>query len=135
MISLFGDIGVAYATLVMTALVLIFAEVLPKTYALRRPIQVARFVAPLMRPIIFVLAPFVMGVNGIVGATLRIFGVSNKNSDPDTVSDAAQDELRGAIDLHSEDAGIIMHERQMLGTILDMDEVDLSEIMIHRKKC
>ncbi|MBO6825486.1 MAG: HlyC/CorC family transporter [Sneathiella sp.] len=133
MISLFGEIGVAYATLVMTALVLIFAEVLPKTYALRRPIRVARFVAPLMRPIIFVLAPFVMGVNAIVDVTLRLFGVSDKSSDPDTLSDAAQDELRGAIDLHSEDAGIIMHERHMLGTILDMDEVDLSEIMIHRK--
>ncbi len=133
MISLFGEIGVAYATLVMTALVLIFAEVLPKTYALRRPIRVARFVAPIMRPLTFLLSPFVMGVNMIVNATLRIFGVTMSTVDPDALSDAAQDELRGAIDLHSEDAGIIMHERHMLGTILDMDEVDLSEIMIHRK--
>ncbi|MBE7638481.1 DUF21 domain-containing protein [Sneathiella sp. P13V-1] len=133
MISWFGEIGVAYATLAMTALVLIFAEVLPKTYALRRPIRVARFVAPIMRPVTFLLSPFVMGVNMIVNMTLRLFGVTISTVDPDALSDAAQDELRGAIDLHSEDAGIIMHERHMLGTILDMDEVDLSEIMIHRK--
>jgi Mg2+/Co2+ transporter CorB len=133
LISLFGDVGVAYATLIMTALILIFSEVLPKTYALRRPIQVARFVAPVLSPVVFLLAPMVLGVNAVVDVTLRVFGVKEQNEDPDVLSDAAQDELRGAIDLHSEDAGVIMHEKYMLDTILDMDEVDLSEIMIHRK--
>lgn len=133
LIALFGDVGVAYATLIMTVLILIFSEVLPKTYALRRPIQVARFVAPILSPIVFFLAPVVMGVNAVVDVTLRIFGVKQQNEDPDILTDAAQDELRGAIDLHSEDAGVIMHEKYMLDTILDMDEVDLSEIMIHRK--
>ncbi|MEP3244335.1 MAG: HlyC/CorC family transporter [Sneathiella sp.] len=133
LISLFGEIGVAYATLIMTALVLIFAEVLPKTYALRRPIGVARFVAPILRPAVFILSPFVLGVNAVVNVTLHLFGVRQQTGDPETALDAAQDELRGAIDLHSEDAGIIMHEKYMLGTILDMDEVVLNEIMIHRK--
>ncbi len=133
LISLFGEIGVAYATLIMTALVLIFAEVLPKTYALRRPIRVARFVAPILRPAVFVLSPFVLGVNAVVDVTLRMFGIGQQEEGSDTATDAAQDELRGAIDLHSEDAGVIMHEKYMLGTILDMDEVVLNEIMIHRK--
>ena len=133
LISMFGDVGVAIATLVMTVLILIFSEVLPKTYALRRPIPVARFVVPVLTPVVFVLAPFVMGVNFVVDFTLRMFGVKEQHEDPDVLSDAAQDELRGAIDLHSEDAGVIMHEKYMLDTILDMDEVDLSEIMIHRK--
>lgn len=53
LITLFGDIGVAYATLIMTALVLIFAEVLPKTFALRRSISTALFVAPILRPAVF----------------------------------------------------------------------------------
>ncbi|MFT6558083.1 HlyC/CorC family transporter [Sneathiella sp.] len=133
LISLFGDIGVAYATLIMTAMVLIFAEVLPKTYALRRPIRVARFVAPILRPAVFILSPFVLGVNAVVDVTLRMFGVGRQEDHPDSLTDVAQDELRGAIDLHSEDAGVIMHEKYMLDTILDMDEVELSEIMIHRK--
>ncbi len=133
LISLFGDIGVAYATLLMTALILIFSEVLPKTYALRRPIRVARFVAPILRPAVFILSPFVLGVNAVVDVTLRMVGIGDQEGDPDTLSDAAQDELRGAIHLHSEDAGVIMHEKHMLDTILDMDAVDLSEIMIHRK--
>ena len=132
-ISLFGDIGVAYATLIMTVLVLVFAEVLPKTIALRRSIPVALFVAPVLRPTIFLLSPVVMSINYIVDATLSLLGIKGYDGDTDTLSDAAQDELRGAIELHSEDAGIIMHERYMLDTILDMDEVDLEEIMVHRK--
>ncbi|MCG8492090.1 MAG: CNNM domain-containing protein, partial [Sneathiellales bacterium] len=133
LISLFGEIGVAYATIIMTALVLIFAEVLPKTYALRRPVRVARFVAPILKPAVFILSPAVLGVNAVVDVTLRLFGVGQQELNPDTATDAAQDELRGAIDLHSEEAGVITHERYMLDTILDMDEVELSEIMIHRK--
>ncbi|GLQ05625.1 HlyC/CorC family transporter [Sneathiella chinensis] len=133
LISLFGEIGVVYATLIMTALVLIFAEVLPKTYALRRPISVARFSAPILQPAIVVLSPIVLGVNAVVDVTLRLCGVNSSDHDSQEAVHAAQDELRGAIDLHSEDAGIIMQERYMLDTILDMDEVDLSEIMVHRK--
>ncbi len=132
-ISLFGDIGVAYATLVMTVLVLVFAEVLPKTVALRRTIPVALFVAPVLQPAIFLLSPIVMSVNYIVDVTLSLLGLKGQDGDSDTLTDAAQDELRGAIELHSEDAGVIMHERYMLDTILDMDEVDLEEIMVHRK--
>ncbi|MCF8467576.1 MAG: HlyC/CorC family transporter [Sneathiella sp.] len=132
-ISFFGDIGVAYATLVMTILVLVFAEVLPKTFALRRTIPVALFVAPFLQPAIFILSPVVASVNVIVDLTLRLFGVTGHHGDIDSMTDAAQDELRGAIELHSEDAGVIMHEKYMLDTILDMDEVDLSEIMVHRK--
>jgi len=132
-ISLFGDIGVAYATLIMTALVLIFAEVLPKTFALRRSIPVALVVAPILRPAVFLLSPVVLGINIVVDITLRLFGVKSSDDDADALTDAAQDELRGAIELHSEDAGVIKHEKYMLDSILDMDEVDLSEIMIHRK--
>ena len=131
--SYFGDIGVAYATLVMTVLVLVFAEVLPKTIALRRTIPVALFVAPLLQPAIVLLSPIVMSINYIVDTTLSLMGIKGYDGDTDTLTDAAQDELRGAIELHSEDAGIIMHERYMLDTILDMDEVDLGEIMVHRK--
>jgi magnesium and cobalt exporter, CNNM family len=133
LITLFGDIGVAYATLIMTALVLIFSEVLPKTFALRRSISTALFVAPILRPAVFLLSPVVLGINVVVDVTLRMFGVKSTEDDGDTVTDAAQDELRGAIELHSEEAGVILHEKYMLDSILDMDEVDLSEIMIHRK--
>ncbi|MEX1035472.1 MAG: HlyC/CorC family transporter [Sneathiella sp.] len=132
-ITYFGDIGVAYATLVMTVLVLVFAEVLPKTVALRRTIPVALFVAPILQPAIFLLSPVVMSINYIVDVTLGLMGIKGHDGDMDTLTDTAQDELRGAIELHSEDAGVIMHERYMLDTILDMDEVDLAEIMVHRK--
>lgn len=132
-ITLFGDIGVAYATAIMTALIVVFSEVMPKTIALRRAVPVSLFVGPLLPPIVALFAPAVAIVNFIVGSTLKLLGMGREEADAARVSDAAQDELRGAIELHSEDAGIIRHERQMLDTIMDMDEVELGDIMIHRK--
>ncbi len=130
-IAWFGDIGVAYATLMMTSLVLIFAEVLPKTISLWHPVSVSRFVAPILRPTVFILSPIVKSVDTIVGLTLKVIGVQ-KPAD-EALTDAAQGELRGAIDLHSEDAGMVKQEKNMLDSILDMDDVELSEIMSHRK--
>lgn len=130
-IAWFGDIGVAYATLLMTALVLIFAEVLPKTISLWHPIAVALFVAPIMRPTVILLSPIAKTVDALVGLVLRLLQI-NKPAEA-AVTDAAQGELRGAIDLHSEDAGMVEQEKNMLDSILDMDDVELSEIMVHRK--
>ena len=74
LIGLAGEAGIAYATIGMTALVLVFAEVLPKTYALGNADRVALAVAPVMRVLVFLLSPVTMAVQGIVRATLRVFG-------------------------------------------------------------
>ena len=71
-ISLFGQTGVIYATIVMTVLVLIFAEVLPKTYAVRHAEQVALAVAPLLSHITKALGPFTAGIQAIVNRTISI---------------------------------------------------------------
>jgi Mg2+/Co2+ transporter CorB len=72
LIELFGDAGVAYATLIMTLLVLIFSEVLPKTYAIRHADRVALYAGPLLRPVIAVLSPVTRMVEVIV-RNLRLF--------------------------------------------------------------
>lgn len=130
-IAWFGDIGVVYATLMMTTLVLIFSEVLPKTISLWHPVSVSRFVAPILRPTVILLSPIVTTVDALVSVALKFLNV-RKPADS-AISDAAQGELRGAIDLHSEDAGMEEQEKNMLDSILDMDDVELSEIMVHRK--
>lgn len=130
MIGWFGEAGVAYATLGMTLLILIFAEVLPKTYALHNADKAALTVAPLLRPVVLILGPITLAIQWIVGATLRIFGIDLSAS---LAQDVAEEELRGAIDLHSGIGEEIRHERQMLRSILDLGDVEVEEIMTHRK--
>ncbi len=129
-ISLFGDAGIAYATLAMTALVLIFAEVLPKTYAISNPDRVALGVAPVIAVVVTVLAPIVRSVQAIIRLTLGIFGI-DIGARQSVLS--AHEELRGAIDLQAREGAMVKHERDMLSGILDLAEVEVSEIMIHRK--
>lgn len=129
LIGVFGDTGVAYATLVMTLLVLIFAEVLPKTYAINNANRTALSVAPVVRLLVLVLSPLSDAVQVVVRATLRLFSVSTE-SNLGAISD---DELRGAIDLHAETGSTDDQERAMLRSILDLDHVEVGEIMVHRK--
>jgi len=129
LIGVFGDTGVAYATLVMTLLVLIFAEVLPKTYAINNANRTALSVAPVVRFLVLVLSPLSDAVQVVVRATLRLFSVSTE-SNLGAISD---DELRGAIDLHAETGSTDDQERAMLRSILDLDHVEVGEIMVHRK--
>ncbi len=130
LIGLFGEAGVAYATLVMTMLVLIFAEVLPKTFALHRADRTALAVAPILRVAVVVLGPVTLAVQAIVRGTLRLVGVKQDSADSE---EHYEEELRGAIDLHSGSRQEVRHERQMLRSILDLADVAVEEIMTHRK--
>ena len=130
MIGIFGEAGVGYATLGVTLLVLIFSEVLPKTYALSNAERVALAVAPAMRVIVFVLSPITVVVQRIVRVTLNVMGA---NIDESARLTTAQDELRGAIDLHTRDGDMVKQERDMLGSILDLGDVEVGEIMVHRR--
>ncbi len=129
LIGIFGDSGVAYATLVMTLLVLIFAEVLPKTYAINNADRMALSVAPLVRFLVALLSPFSDAVQAVVRITLRLFGVTTESN----LGAITDDELRGAIDLHAETGSSDDQERAMLRSILDLDHVEVGEIMVHRK--
>ena len=129
LISVVGDAGVAYATIGMTLVILIFAEVLPKTYALRDADRVALRVAPLLGPIVWLLSPVVDAVRLIVSATLRAVGASQRLRP----ASAAQEELRGTIALHAQEGAMVKHERDMLHSILDLEEVEVGAVMTHRK--
>lgn len=130
-LKLFGDAGVVYATLVMTALVLILSEVMPKTYAITNPDRMALFVAPVLRWVVMVLAPVTAAVQFIVRATLKLLGVDV--DDTENVL-SAHDELRGVIDLHHLEGGVVKDDRDMLGGILDLRDLEVSDVMVHRTK-
>jgi len=130
-LNLFGDAGVAYATIVMTVIVVLFAEVLPKTYAILNADRMALVVAPAVRFVVAVLAPVTAAMQWIVRHTLRLFGASISD-DAEVLS--AHEELRGAIDLYHKAGGVVKLTRDMLGGVLDLRELTVSDIMVHRTK-
>ena len=129
LISVVGDAGVAYATIGMTLVIVVFAEVLPKTYALRNADRFALRVAPVLGPIVWLLTPIVGALRLVVSATL---GAADASQGPRTAS-AAEEELRGTIALQAQEGEMVKHERDMLHSILDLDEVDVGAVMTHRK--
>lgn len=130
LIEMFGDNGVVYATIGMTALVLIFSEILPKTYAIRNANRMALVVAPIIKPIIAVLAPITLTINAVVRQVLILIGAG---SSAEESREAAEEELRGAIELHDGDEPSVKQERDMLRSVLELTEVQVEEIMTHRR--
>lgn len=127
LIGLFGEAGVVYATIAMTLLVLIFAEVLPKSYAIMNADKVALFIAPVIKIVVTILSPITQAVIWIVRMFLKIFRVDLNDSD-----DGGKEELMGVIDLHQGDQDEVREERAMLRSILDLVDVEVDEIMTHR---
>ena len=129
-VTLFGGAGVVYATIVMTVVVLIFGEVLPKTYALSHADKLALAVAPLIRPVVWLFAPVTHMIYVIIRVLLGLFGI---RLGPELGGDATEQELRGAIALHAASEESDQQERQMLRSILDLSEVPVSDVMAHRR--
>lgn len=130
-LGLFGDTGVALATIVMTALLVIFSEVLPKSWAISAPDRFAMTVAPVVRVFVLVVGPLSSGVNFIVRGLLAMFGVTLSR---EVSMLSAHDELRGAVDLLHREGSVIKADRDRLGGVLDLGELEVSDIMIHRTR-
>ncbi len=128
-LTLFGQAGVAYATLVMTLIVLVFGEVLPKTLAIGSPDRASRAVAPIIAPIVVVFSPVTIAVQFVVQRVLRLFG-HEPQSGLALVSPA--DEIRGQVDLFHAEGSVVKAERDRLGGLLDLGELDVADIMVHR---
>ena len=129
LLKAFGDAGVLIATLIMTLTIVIFSEVLPKTYALLHADRVALVIAPTMKKIVLLLKPFTTIVRIIVRGLIKVFGLTHAADH----EDAAEEELRGAIELHAANNQEEKREaKHMLHSILDLDEISLEEIMTHR---
>ena len=128
-IHLAGDAGVVYGTALMTVVVLVACEILPKTVALNNANKLAPILAWPMRVIVWVFGPISIAVQTVVNAVLKLVRVPIHTS---LDLDAMRAELRGAIDIHTAE-GEVRHEGKMLRSILDLDEVQVGEVMTHRK--
>ena len=130
LIGLFGEAGVAYATVAMTLLILIFAEVAPKTYAFNHANRVAPAVAPAVAVMVRVLGPPAKAVQWVVRGA---FGPIGNRAAPAAEDEAHEEELRGAIEMHRGDDKDIGDERRMLRSVLDLADVSVGEVMTHRR--
>ena len=125
-IAPFGDLGIFYATILMTILIFIFSEVLPKTYAIRKSEKLTLFTVPYISFLTKVLAPINIIVQILVSSILDLTGrEKNKNE--------GRQNIRGAIILADDEGSVRKRDRKMLEGILDLSELDVDEIMTHRK--
>jgi len=128
-LSWFGEVGVLYATAVMTVLVVIFAEVLPKTIAFNAPDRVALLIARPMRIMVYVLGPLLTVVEVIVRALMRLGGINIGHNQPIL---SPTERLRGAVDLLHHEGKVEKLDRDMFGGLLDLRELQVSDVMVHR---
>ncbi len=126
---IFGESGVALATLVMTLLVLIFAEVLPKTYAITNAEKAASAVAPIIGVVVTLFAPVVSAVRLLVRGVLRLFGV---RIDPNSHVLAVREEIAGALQLGHSEGVVEKEDRDRILGALDLGDRTVEEIMLHR---
>lgn len=129
MLQLFGEAGVIYATVAMTVLLVIFAEILPKSWALSRPEQFALAVSRFTQLIVFLFGHLSSLANLIVRGLLSLFGI-NLSRDAPMLS--AHEELRGTVEVLHREGGVVKQDRDRVGGLLDLHELEVSDIMIHR---
>ena len=129
LLNWFGDVGVLYATMIMTVVVVVFTEVLPKTVAINAPDRIALLVVRPVAWIVRLLGPLLVGVEVLVRWILRLFGF-RVGVDRGFLS--AHDELRGAVDLLHHEGGVEKQDRDMFSGLLDLRDLTVSDVMVHR---
>ena len=127
--DLFGVTGIFYATLLMTFLLVIFAEVLPKTYAINKPTRSALMIGPIIFYLNKILTPFVFVINKIVKVLINKKEINDKKLS----DEQSEEELQGVIDLYETSNPDSEHEKEMLQSILTLNDTTVEEIFTHRR--
>ena len=123
-ISILDDAGVVWATVTMTVILVVFAEVVPKTYALTHSDKYALMIAPPVRVVVIILSPLSIALRMLANSLIG----TRRNQEADR-----EEELRGMIELHGADGDAGDRETQaMLSSVLDLNEISVEQIMTHR---
>ena len=131
LVSLFGPEGVIYATIGMSILVIVFSEVMPKTVAINKPDQAALLLARPVSWVVALLGPVTLAIEAFVRVVLRLFRI-DINENQSVLS--ASDEIRGTVDLLQREGSVEKEAGRMFGGILDLEDLEVSDVMIHRTK-
>ena len=131
LVQFFGAEGAIYATVVMSILIIIFAEVMPKTMAISTPDRSALLLARPVALAVALFGPLTLAIEAVVRGILRPFGF--RIGENEAVLSATE-ELRGAVDLLHSEGSVETEARKMFGGLLDLAELEVSDIMVHRTK-
>lgn len=130
-IAMWGEVGVIYATIVMTTLILVFAEVLPKTYAIKRSEKISLAVAPAIAVCVTLFSPITGAVKWFITKIFAAFGIDVRD---ENALFSATDMIRGTIEMHHREGEMEKHDRDMLDGILVLEQIEVGEVMVHRKQ-
>lgn len=125
-----GALGVLLATVVMTVLIVVFGEILPKTLAIAKADDVARALSIPTTWVVIVFGPLARAAQFIVRKTLALFGI-RLGMEVDVL--AAHEEIRGAVEYHHSEGAVESGDRRMLGGVLDLADLTVADVMIHRR--
>ncbi|WP_341760459.1 HlyC/CorC family transporter [Candidatus Endowatersipora endosymbiont of Watersipora subatra] len=128
-INLFGEFGVFLATVAMTIIVVIFAEILPKSLAISNPDRFALSVVPIVHLIVRFFGPITQIASFIVRRILSLFGI---DIDQLVSPLSGNEELRGTVDVLNRDGAVAKDDRDRVGGVLDLNDLEISDIMVHR---
>ena len=126
-----GENGAVYATILMTVLLLVFAEVLPKTLAINHPDEMSLRIARFITPFVSIFGPLLATVEWVVRSVLTLAGVELGHGR--TVL-SPYEELKGAVDILHEEGNVERSARDMFGGVLDLQVLHVADVMIHRTK-
>ncbi len=131
LVGLVGEHGVLYATVIMTILVVVFAEVMPKMIAINYPDEYSLFFARILAFFVAIFGPVLVAVEAFVRVFLLLFGVTIGEH---SSMISAHQELRGQVDLLHKEGSVGKGDRDMLGGLLDLRELTVADVMVHRTK-
>ena len=131
LLSIFGEVGIVYATIVVSIFVIVFSEILPKTVAINYPDKVALIVAKPISWIVALFGPITLAIEAFIRGLVSLFGLK-LGENHDVLS--ATEELRGQVDLLHKEGGVAKAERDMLGGLLDLRDLAVEDDMVHRTR-
>lgn len=131
LLSVFGEVGIVYATIVVSIFVIVFSEILPKTVAINYPDKVALIVAKPISWIVALFGPITLAIEAFIRGLVSLFGLK-LGENTDILS--ATEELRGQVDLLHKEGGVAKAERDMFGGLLDLRELAVEDVMVHRTR-
>jgi Mg2+/Co2+ transporter CorB len=131
LVALAGERGALYATGLMTVLLLVFAEVMPKTVAINYPDRTSLLVARVISFFVAIFGPVLIGVEVLVRGFLKVVGIDTSRRQSIL---SGHEELKGAVDLLHREGGVGRSDRDMFGGLLDLRDLEVSDVMVHRTK-
>jgi Mg2+/Co2+ transporter CorB len=131
LVAIFGHEGVLYATIAMSILVIVFAEVLPKTIAINAPDKVSLWIARPVDWTVTLFGPVTLAIERLVRIMLRPFGIHIGRHEAIL---SATEEIRGQVALLHKEGNVVKDDRDMLGGLLDLTDLLVADIMVHRTK-